>query len=333
MNGLLKDYGFDIDWNVGSLFCHDDSIIGVNGIHSICYRLNVQPPIKHVFGGISSLLAGGRIPSPNLDVDRAIDIAKTNMQNGLACRLTLSNPNISMTDINKDKNVHHLLSFLDSHCPFTDKKHGVILSSDILAEYARMHYPNLEIILSTIRTAYDVGYGKNNDTVHYYTKLLNNPLYDIVVVNAAKIDEANFFDSLPNKGKIEVIVCNGCIKNCPYAKSHYDYIHSYIQLQYYDKDVEILLDKRNKIKTQCIANKSTHLNDYSSFTFDEIKHLGSIGIRKFKIAGRTNSSNTFNNDLRHYLFNYEMIKYLDTFINQTDGILNAHLTRLGTLNS
>ena len=308
MHFALKDYGADISWNVGSLFCHEASFFKML---NLCKAFSIPHPVKWVFGSLSTPMAGGRATPVLLDVDDAKSVLDSYIQEGIACRLTLSNPYVDRHMIQSDAINAELMKYLDSNRP-DGKRNGIIVVSDILAEYVKETYPNLEVILSIIRPAYDTGYGKDKDTMDWYADKLQNPLYDVVVVNAAKLYEKGFMESLPYKDKVELLACHDCIRNCPYAKTHYEAVLMFSQCLVNG----ISPDRANLllgdiIKT-CVKNKKSHIDQTASYSIDEIRYLASLGYRQFKLAGRMNTEERFSRDLEAYLFNHEVLRYIET---------------------
>lgn len=201
MNPYIKDYGSEIDWNIGSLFCHEKPVFR---LLRICEDYNIDHPIRYAFGSIPSLMAGGRVPLIEITLEDALQTLAAHIEEGLACRLTLSNPHADAKMIKEDSINAALMSFLNTHS-VEGKRHGIIVTSDILAQHARDAYPNLEVILSIIRPAYDVGYGPGKDTLEWYSEKLTDPLYDVVVVNNAKLYEEGFLEALPCKDKVNCL--------------------------------------------------------------------------------------------------------------------------------
>ena len=65
------------------------------------------------------------------------------------------------------------------------------------------------------------------------------------------------------------------------------------------------------IKT-CVKNKKSHIDQTASYSIDEIRYLASLGYRQFKLAGRMNTEERFSRDLEAYLFNHEVLRYIET---------------------
>lgn len=310
MAGILKDYGHPLNWNVGSLFCHEETLFKM--MH-LCRAYGEELPVKWAFGSVASLLAGGRSPRAFLDADEAIEILNWHLQNGVACRLTLSNPYADREMIERDSINAALMNHLNENS-IASAKNGIIVTTDALARYARDRYPNLEVVLSIIRPAFDTGYGKDRDTLEWYSEKLQNPLYDAVVVNNAKVREQGFLESLPSRNKVELIACHECVANCPYAKRHYSLTSKLSVGLFLQESIETVSREMNELMRLCISNKAGHLDGTASLGESEIRRLASAGIRQFKLAGRMNAEERFERDFAAYLFNYEVYRYAETAV-------------------
>ena len=208
MNDVLKDYGYDIDWNIGSLFAHDGFIMS---LLDLCKGYGIKVPIKYVFGSIPCVLQGGRIPPRDANDNDALKILDDYMSLGVGCRLTFSNNKLEKNDL-KDKRGNMLLGHLNSN--FCGIKNGVIVSSDLLADYIRDKYENLEIISSLVKPSTEVGLG--NDSIEYYEGLMDK--YDMVVVNPYMLNNGEFLTKIKNKDKVEFIANHRCVPNLKYSR-------------------------------------------------------------------------------------------------------------------
>ena len=306
MNPYIKDYGGEIDWNIGSLFCHENPVFR---LLRICEAYNVDHPIRYAFGSIPSLMAGGRIPPTAISPNDAVGVAEQYLEKGIACRLTLSNPHITEEDIKADAVNANLMKFLNENSSGKGKN-GIIVVSDLLARHVRDKYPNLEVILSIVRPAYETGYGPDKDTFEYYAANLENPLYDVVVVNAAKLDIPNFMESLPNKDKVELLAFHTCVKNCPRAAAHYEACLKIALAGIKGEDPSKYLDQLGKISLDCVAEKRRRPLDYASYTEQDMRKLVSIGYHHFKLAERLAPDTAFLYSMVEYIFKAEPIRYL-----------------------
>ena len=99
MHYALKDYGADLKWSVGSLFCHDEMLFG---ILDLCRRFDIDHPIRWAYGCIPSLMGSGMAISPVHTVHSAISIMNKYLDYGVACRLALTNPHADLKMIADD---------------------------------------------------------------------------------------------------------------------------------------------------------------------------------------------------------------------------------------
>ena len=97
---IVKRYSnADIDWNIGSLYAHDDFVWKVL---RVCNEINESSNISHVFGSIPCVLQGGRIPPRDASISDALDIIDTYNSLGVGCRFTFSSTIITDEDLNDD---------------------------------------------------------------------------------------------------------------------------------------------------------------------------------------------------------------------------------------
>ena len=310
MHYALKDYGAELRWSVGSLFCHDEMLFG---ILELCRRFDVDHPIKWTYGCIPSLMGSGMAISPINSVRNAVAVMERHIAYGVACRLALTNPHVNLKMISDDAVNQELMRFLNSNS-VDGIRNGVILSSDILAEYVREAYPNLEVVLSVIRPAYDVGYGRLNDTLEWYSEKLADPMYDIVGVNNAKIQEEGFMERLPFKEKAELVACRNCMRNCPYTKYHFEAALGVNSFLYSSKDVERSKMMLKEVEKMCVETRKKNLTQASSMTEDDIRRLAALGYRNFQLSARMNTCGRFMRDVEEYLFEYKHLRYLQNLM-------------------
>lgn len=70
---LVKDYGGEIDWNIGAFCGHDEMMFDID---KACKMVCEKNGIRYVFGSISTVLQGGRIPpQKNLPVSEVLSRA------------------------------------------------------------------------------------------------------------------------------------------------------------------------------------------------------------------------------------------------------------------
>lgn len=299
MTSLVHDYRAQIDWNIGGLFVHDQYII-----ETIKRCSRFEPvPIKYVFGGFPCSLQCGRISNTNPSLEKSIELIRIYNSLGVGCRLTFSSHRITKEDLS-DYRANCLLSYMNSSCPktFPETKNGVIVSSDLLADYVRKNYPNLELISSLVRPSVEIGLG--NETSDYYNTLAEK--FDIVVLNTAKAHDDEFVSKLNDLSKFEIIANHYCVPNCKFAKEHYDLT---LVLQKdspdgrYSKQAQEALQK---LTSKCFAQRRRNPLSTDSLSVQETESLVAKGFRHFKLEGRDNSGDCFMRDMGDYIFNPNM---------------------------
>lgn len=280
----------NIDWNIGSLFIRDDKVIK---LLDECNYQKINHNIKYVFGSIPCIMQGGRISFLPWTLEDAFKIIDEYNSRNIGCRLTFSNNLLTKEDL-KDYTSNKLLEYINK----TDIN-GVIISSDLLVNYIKAEYPNLQTIASQIKPSVEVGLGDDKDTVNYYNKLFD--MYDIVVINPAKIYNDIFLKNIKCKNRVEFIVNHRCHPNCQKAKYHYEYqIHLYKEQIINGMNVDYYNMKLNDISMNC---ESIMNHDYKGIMFSQhdIEKLIDFGFIHFKLEGRHLSNERFFQDLDQYI--------------------------------
>lgn len=300
MESLAKDYGAEIDWNVGCLSSFSNSMLGY--LHVLRQNNYEIPTFKYAFGGPTCKFSGGRALH-SYPVTPAL-IASTIEAYGefdIACRFTFQNTELTKEDLS-DPYSNSILECLASCNP--TKRNGVIVYSDLLTEYIRDKYPSLELVSSLVKPAVEVGLIK--DTPKYYNKLLKR--YNTVVVNASRVFDEGFLDALDDVSRIEVIVNSKCIKNCPFAAQHYKQL-SKDNIFWVDSGFAIRNENRDNIMDKCLPLKQKDGGRRMLVMDDnQIKYLVDKGVRHFKLEGREYSMLEIVTDLACYACNYYVAK-------------------------
>ncbi|WP_027359232.1 hypothetical protein [Desulforegula conservatrix] len=283
----------EAQWNLTGLFFHDPFI--TDFIRRIRDHLKVNP-FKWVHGApLSYKWNGGRVdPSFNItpdEIDRLINRYKAL---DIGCMLTFSNRFITKDDLD-DPECNYLLEKI-SECD--SGKNGIIVASDILAEYIRGRYPNLHLMASIIKVTCEKGTGN----LSYYRSLESN--FDSYVVDVN--DNVNY-DLLENldRSKAEFLVNSCCVYHCPFKAEHYD-----ILVKVHDKNSEITMDtvleyQKKNCKAYPIGRQLGKTRNHC-LTMEELLRLYEMGFRNFKLQGRyTTSLIGIIYDICHYVFEQE----------------------------
>ena len=205
---IFRNYIGSCDFNVGVMFAHDGYALM---LAQACQDAGIRFPVDYVFGSVSCAFQGGRAAPLVFDEDNVCEVFDRYAQLGVGCRLTFSNTELTEADLD-DKESNFLLERLN-----LGSNNGVIVASDLLADYIRSKYPNLQLISSLVKPTVENTLGQ--ETPAYYNGLFER--YDIVVVNSAFANDDAFLSQIEHPGRVEFIVNHRCRPNCPLSKDHY----------------------------------------------------------------------------------------------------------------
>lgn len=280
----------DGQWNLTGLFIHDVFILDF--IRKIRDHLGVTP-FQWVHGApLSYLWNGGRVDPQFRISRREIDDIITAYQSlGIGCLLTFSNRFIDKKDLD-DPECNYLLEKLNRS---DGGKHGVIVASDILADYIREKYPKFHLMASIIKVTCEKGTGH----LSYYRSLENR--FDSYVVDVN--DNLNFelLKEL-NKEKAEILVNSCCIFGCQHKAEHYDML-TRVNDRGSGVTMELVLKYQKKFCKAYPAGKQLGKKRNHCLTIDQVLTLYDMGFRHFKLQGRqTTALSGILYDICQYVF-------------------------------
>lgn len=287
----LRSYIGKCDFNVGTLFAHDGYALM---LHDACERAGISYPIDYVFGSVSCLMQGGRAAPLVFDEDNVRQIFDRYAQIGVGCRLTFSNYELSEADL-EDEESNFMLRLLNQ-----GHGNGVILSSDLLADYIKSEYPNLQLICSLVKPTVENMLGQESPS--YYNELFKR--YGVVVVNSAFANDDEYLKQLEDPGKVEFIVNHRCRPNCPLSKDHYTTqtlaaraasTGNYIAQRR-------LEGKLVRINTECQRLRHENPTVNSLISARRIEQLVDMGFKHFKLEGRDYPLPVMVRDIGTWLF-------------------------------
>lgn len=239
------------------------------------FRQGVE--IASVYGEFPpSLWNGGRTVGGKCDRPFMKEVLKRFNAQGVPCRFTYTNPEITEKDLS------------DSHCnlslKFADNgKNEVIVFSPLLEEYIRQKYPSFKITSSTC---------KQIETIEGVNAELAKD-YNLVVLDYNWNNRFDELEKINDKSRCELLVNACCIPKCPRRGEHYRTIaknqREYLRCMN-------MGEKCRQIQFECPYMNRTifEIKDYSThITPDDIweKYIPQ-GFENFKIEGR--SSHMFN---------------------------------------
>lgn len=263
----------NIWWNVGGGIKHFKELDKFNEDCKIFYDTK-HNFFNAVYDSIFGMKwNGGRVCNPKDFVSLAewIKIIERYNEQNIGFNFSFSNVLLTEEDLS-DEYCNLMLQVGNNK-----KINGVILTSDLLAEYIRNNYPNLKII-------YSVCNGLNN--LEDYNKATNNNLYDIVVLHPDFNHDFNFLSNLENKNKIEIMVNDNCAYGCPYRAEHYKWLSQCAKQQATNPIIHYENELDRDIKP-CYAVLNGYIKDgRNRVSFYDLDNYINMGFQRFKLIGR-----------------------------------------------
>ena len=277
MNDEIFKYSQDVEWSLPVLFQQE---FIWTAMYKELKNIGLTPPKVNAFGSPMCTWAGGRIPVANKPDFRIMRKVFEYMKSCNATpTFTFTYTGIEKEHL-KDAYCNELLDFaLEYNSKF-------IVFSDRLRDYIKEKSPNAFVTASVIKATFLFQDGDNNANyspekeTEYYNKLLKE--YDRVVVRpeysrSTLLKHPEYIDDI---SKIEVLINQTCLPNCPWAIEHY----------------KLYEEHRNgmnpKIKPYFLCYK-THLKDAVNIykmnlihTPSEVSKLVEHGVRTLKLQGR-----------------------------------------------
>ena len=282
------------DFNVGTLFAHDPFAFM---LYDACKQMEIDFPIKYVFGGIPCLFQGGRAAPNNYTHAQIEDFIKRYKEMGVGCRLTFSNSDLTEDDLD-DKESNYLLMLLNRGA-----NNGVIVASDALASYVKEKYPKLEVISSLVKPTVENTLGQ--ETPDYYNALLER--YDIVVMNSTKAWDDDYLAQITDPGRIEFIANHRCRPNCPRSAEHYvTQTRSAYAATTGNRIAQRQLEhKLTEINNWCLATRKKRVAEGNLISARRIEELAEKGFVHYKLEGRDYPMPVLIRDVGNWIFEPE----------------------------
>ena len=275
MEDKIFKYGKDIVWSLPVIFEYEH-VWGaiVKTLREFC----IEAPRVNGFGCPRMNWYGGRFPHVIDEIGptalyKRFEYCK---EIGITPSFTFTKSKITKDDL-KDRYANYLVDIaleFDAH---------FIVYSDILKDYIKEKNPNAYMVASIIKSIekFQGPNAKNwsveNET-NYYNKLLKE--YDMVVVRpeyseSVLIKNPSLIDDI---SRIEVLINQTCVRNCPKAMEHYHFIED----QNYNKSFECMYSKlkeSNSIYDICVSHDK-----------ETVEKLVEYGVKHLKVQGRGNNN-------------------------------------------
>lgn len=265
----------DVTWNISGLFTHDNALLFYFDLMKECgIPVNVS-----VHGCIPCLLNSGRIIRSVSDEYKR-DCLEAYAKRGIPVFLTFSNY-MATTEELKDNLSNQIL---DLAAAYPDC--GVISGSQLISDYVKSRYPDLIISTSILRTVQENGRGNAG----YYTELAKNN--DRVVLHPDDGFNPDVIRQITPIEKVEILVNENCIRNCPFRKEHCDVVCKYYKNRRDSSCMkELEAFKAGKCQSvQDVGSLRRFLNGEirtCNMSISELNAAYDLGCRNFKIQGRS----------------------------------------------
>lgn len=274
----------DSKFTIAGLFQFSDLILQVKKI--VKNKLEVDLPIISLYGSPEVLWNGGRITFSNKKIDFfAIKNEIKNLKKQkIKAIFTFTNHLLKIEDLT-DEDSNKLLQIAE------ETSSSIIVASDILYNYIKKNYPNIELHSSAIKACCE----KTNNIEEYYLKNLKR--FKKVVLAPDDVFNEELLEVLPKK-QIEILLNEKCKYRCEIRANHYDSIsreqrarisNEYEDEKFLDRCNYLPLKKQKNIKERNIT-----------LTIKEFENLYLKGFREFKIQGRTDNL---------YLYFFDLLRF------------------------
>ena len=283
----------NITFNIAGAFSHSDVIFEHYSKNKSIY--NSYKKI-YVYDGIDDCSwNGGRVNDKSLVLnDDLMDTAERYYSIGWGIKITLSN---NIIDLKDSKGLRILEKF-------HKRGNGVILRNKDLKNLISKEFPLYETTHSITGALQDATLSEEN--LNFYRDLQKE--YDFIIPRLENNLDPNL-EKL-DKSKIEILINDKCVYNCPYFKKHYDYIAS-LNLPSEHSEEELaksgmcwINEKFLKIVTELDIKR--HGFRYGmKLSKEQIVYLIDRGFYNFKILGRNFADTPLCLSLDKYIIDYD----------------------------
>lgn len=205
----------------------------------------------------------------------------------IAAALTLSKLHVETDDFS-DAYCNMLLDVAERY------NAEAIVVDDALARYIKSTHPGIRLIGSLDKAICDLGPSYDNETDYYLRHL---QLYDEIVVRCEYALDSALIGQLPLEyhDRIEVIVNQVCIPNCPDCYRHISAIEDY-------NDGKAAGQCQACFHADVVSDIDRRLRDNVLVSNGRINELVESGVCKMKIGGRNAAIPKFIDYLSSYIF-------------------------------
>lgn len=283
----------DVNWSIPVLFSHDEYVLAVS---SVMKRLNLPNPITYAYGMVPSAWTGGRYSAQKTQDKNALSrILRLILDCGSIPTFTFSRYDIEEIEL-YDEFCNWLLDFGVEHgCNF-------IMTSDLLYNYIKSRHPSAKCVASVLKPIYELKDYSHSET-DFYNMLLDK--YERVVVRPEYSKDLLLkeYDKLSDISRIEVLINQVCIPNCPKAiEEHLNIPKSDWRRFMNMEDIEIVKCPRGQLEDTKGMKIDLEIPSLM-YTEEEIDNLVyNLGIKNLKLQGRNYNPVSNTRIINNYLF-------------------------------
>ena len=266
----------NVIWTLPLLFQYD-SVWGA--IYNTLKMYDITPPKANLFGSPSIIWTGGRMPALYGNFKKEVLDKWFRYVTELNASPTFTFTSTVITKENlKDKYANFILETAFEY------NSRFIVYSELLRDYIKEKNPNATIIASVIKASCRFqGPDKieeptiENET-NYYNKLLKE--YDIVVVRPEYSKNVLPFhhEYIDDISRLEVLINQPCIQNCPKMPDHYRYLEK-LNVNH-NRNTRFSCIRSGILNTVLYENNLIHNQE-------TVEKLVKLGVKHLKLQGRS----------------------------------------------
>lgn len=272
----IYKYGSDVEWSLPVMFCAEPVW---TAMHRRLKENGITPPKISAYGCPACNWAGGRLPEQqSVNINTLDKIFNYMHECNATPTFTFTYTDLTKKDLS-DWYCNALLDFALEH------KSNFIVYSDLLKDYIKNKSPEAKVIASVIKPSVRF-HGKNrieeptveNET-NYYNQLLKE--YDQVVVRPEYSQNvlAEQYKYIDDISRIEVLINQTCVPNCPLVHEHYRAFEKY---RFGERPVGNVFECIRRKLSKEDNCKASLLHSYSQVQ----KLVKKAGVKHIKLQGR-----------------------------------------------
>jgi len=175
---------------------------------------------------------------------------------------------------------------------------GIICSSDLLLDYVRRNYPKMPVKLSVIRSYMEKIWSlPERDIVNWHRQMFDK--YDSISLNPNLNKSYGIIEKLP-LDRLEIMVSLFCEYRCPHSDKHYEAsarANLFGREDWGEIEYDLGYCAKKKPRVEGMTLRTVQLCN------DTIKTLRSLGVKYFKIHGKSDSYWDLAFYFNHYILN------------------------------